>query len=179
MEALLAFSLVYALGRLFVKKTPAPGERPEAPVPRNWPIALFALGLGLLTFLVGIWAPVGWQWEPLHQEPAHFPQYVAFFAVGIVAHRHNWFARISTAQVRVWRWVALALVPGLPALAVAAGALSGEMDPAAAGGLTWLSLAYSLWEGFMGVAMVITVLVWCRDRFNRQGRLLRAMSAAS
>jgi len=73
----------------------------------------------------------------------------------------------------------LAFVPGLPALAVAAGALSGEMDPGAAGGLTWLSLAYSLWEGLMGVAMVITVLVWCRDRFNRQGRLLRAMSAAS
>jgi surface polysaccharide O-acyltransferase-like enzyme len=53
------------------------------------------------------------------------------------------------------------------------------MDPAVTGGFTWLSLTYSLWEGFMGVAMVITVLVWCRDNFDREGRVLRAMSAAS
>ena len=57
--------------------------------------------------------------------------------------------------------------------------VSGEMDPAVTGGFTWLSLAYSLWEGFMGTAMVIVVLVWCRDRLDRQGRLLRSMSAAS
>jgi surface polysaccharide O-acyltransferase-like enzyme len=53
------------------------------------------------------------------------------------------------------------------------------MDPTVTGGLTWLSLAYSLWEGFIGTAMVITVLVWCRDRLDRQGRLLRSMSADS
>jgi hypothetical protein len=35
----------------------------------------------------------------------------------------------------------------------------------------------SITESF--TALVITVLVWCRDYFNRQGRLLRAMSAAS
>jgi peptidoglycan/LPS O-acetylase OafA/YrhL len=48
-----------------------------------------------------------------------------------------------------------------------------------AGGFTWLSMAYSLWEGFMGTAMVVTTLVWCRDRFDRQTRLLRSMSHAS
>jgi membrane-bound acyltransferase YfiQ involved in biofilm formation len=44
---------------------------------------------------------------------------------------------------------------------------------------TWLSLAYSLWEGFMGVAMALTLLVWCRDHLSRQGRLLRVTSADS
>jgi glucan biosynthesis protein C len=142
-------------------------------------ILLFGLLLGLTTFVVRIWAPMGWWWEPLHQEPAHFPQYTGFFVVGLVAYRHSWFSRLSAAQTRPWRWVALALVPLFPALAVAAGVLSGEMDPAITGGLTWRSLAYSLWEGFMGTAMVIVMLVWCRDRFDRQGRLLRSMSAAS
>jgi surface polysaccharide O-acyltransferase-like enzyme len=151
----------------------------EAPFPANGTIALFALLLGLTTFVVRIWAPMGWWWEPLHQEPAHFPQYIAFFVVGLVAYRHSWFTRISAAQVRPWRWAALALVPLFPALAVAAGALSGEMDPAVTGGLSWLSLGYSLWEGFMGTAMVIVTMVWCRDRFDRQGHLLRSMSAAS
>jgi fucose 4-O-acetylase-like acetyltransferase len=178
-EALLVFSIVYALVQLLARKPAPPAGHPVAPVPGNRAIALFAVCLGLATFIVRLGAPVGWQWEPPHQELAHWPQYVGFFAVGIVAYRHNWFERFSSAQARLWRWVALALVPLLPALAIAAGALSGEMDTRAAGGFNWLSLAYSLWEGFMGVAMVITVLIWVRDRFNRQGRLLRAMSAAS
>jgi glucan biosynthesis protein C len=178
-EALLTFSIVYALVRLLTKLGSAQKDTPSAAVPSNRSIALFALLLSLATFVVRIWAPMGWWWEPLHQEPAHFPQYVGFFVVGLVAYRHMWFNRISAAQARPWRWVALALVPLFPALAVAAGALGGEMDPAITGGLTWLSLAYCLWEGFMGTAMVIVALVWCRDRVDRQGRLLRSMSAAS
>jgi glucan biosynthesis protein C len=178
-EALLIFSIVYALVRLLTKAGRARDDAPPVPVPSNRSIALFALLLGLVTFVVRIWAPMWWWWEPLHQEPGHFPQYIGFFLVGVVAYRHMWFTQISAAQVRLWRWVALALVPLFPALAVAAGALRGEMDPAVTGGFTWLSLAYSLWEGFMGTAMVIVVLVWCRARFDRQGRLLRSMSAAS
>jgi glucan biosynthesis protein C len=178
-EALLIFSIVYALVRILTKGGRARDNAPPVPVPSNRSIALFALLLGLVTFVVRIWAPMWWWWEPLHQEPGHFPQYIGFFLVGVVAYRHMWFTQISAAQVRLWRWVALALVPLFPALAVAAGALRGEMDPAVTGGFTWLSLAYSLWEGFMGTAMVIVVLVWCRDRFDRQGRLLRSMSAAS
>ena len=132
-EALLIFSIAYALVRLFTKLGSAQKDTSSAPVRR----------------------------------------------VGLVAYRHSWFSRIPAAQARPWCWVALALVPLFPALAVAAGTLSSEMDPAITGGLTWLSLGYSLWEGFMGTAMVITVLVWCRDRFDRQGRLLRSMSTAS
>jgi glucan biosynthesis protein C len=178
-EALLAFSLVYALVRLLTQARRAREEVASAALPSNRSIALFALLLGLATFVVRIWAPMGWWWEPLHQEPAHFPHYIGFFVVGLVAYRHSWFSRISAAQVRPWRWVALALVPMFPALAIAAGALRGEMDPAVNGGLTWLSLAYSLWEGFMGTAMVMVELVWCRDHLDHQGRLLRSMSAAS
>ena len=132
-----------------------------------------------MTFLVRIWAPFGWLWEPIHLEPAHLPQYIAFFVIGIIAYRNNWFTLLTTSQARVWGWVALALVPGLPALAVAAGALEGRFDPDLAGGLTWLSLAYSLWEAFIGVALVIAVLVWFRNRFNHQGKLAQAMSSAA
>jgi len=178
-EALLIFSLAYALIRLLSGRSRGARDLATVPIPGNLSIALFALCVGLATFVVRIWAPVGWNWEPPHQELAHWPQYVAFFAVGIAAYRRNWFESFPTARAKLWRWVALALVPGLPALAVAAGALSGEMDARAAGGFNLLSLAYSLWEGFIGVALVITVLVWFRNRFNRQGRLLRAMSGAS
>jgi glucan biosynthesis protein C len=179
-EALLVFSIVYALVRLrFGPHKHSAKIQPSVPVPSNGSITLFALGLGLVTFIVRIWAPFGWWWEPIHQEPAHFPQYIALFSVGILAYRHNWFAEISRTQARNWGWIALALVPGFPVLAIAAGALRGEFDPAVAGGLTWLSLAYSVWEAFIGVALVIAVLVWFRDRFDHQSRLVQAMSTAA
>lgn len=179
-EALLVFSLFYPLGRLIKGKKPGfPSDQSTNPVPANGVIILFVLGLGWLTFLVRIWAPFGWWLEPIHQEPAHFPQYLALFIVGIVAYRHQWFYRISTAQARLWGWIAVALIPLLPILAIAAGALGDEFNPALWGGLTWLSLAYSIWEAFIGLALVITVMVWFRNRFDYQSRLLRAMSVAS
>lgn len=180
LEALLIFSLCYALGRLWLKpKSGISSDQSPQPLPGNRTIVLFALGLGLVTFLVRIFAPFGWWWEPLHQEPAHFPQYIAFFAVGVIAYRNDWFTRFQSAQARAWRWAALGLSLMFPALAVAAGALRDEFDPAITGGLTGLSLAYCLWEAFIGVALMITVLVWFRDRFDMQGTLLQKMSLAA
>ena len=51
--------------------------------PGNGAAALFAMGLGILTFAVRIWAPMGDTcYEPWHQELAHYPQYVCLFVVG-------------------------------------------------------------------------------------------------
>lgn len=181
LEALLIFSVLYAVGRRLVGRgaPPEPGRRTGSLPPGNRAIALFILALGLVTFVVRIWALVGWNWEPPHLELAHFPQYIAMFSAGIAAYRGDWLAGIPSAQARPWRWVALGCVLLMPLLAVAAGALSGELDPAGAGGLTWLSLAYSMWESFMCVSLSIAMLVWCRDRFNRQGKLARELSAAA
>jgi hypothetical protein len=58
-------------------------------------------------------------------------------------------------------------------------ALSGEVAEGAGGGLTWQSLVYSVWKGFMGVSTCITLLAGFRGRFNGQGRLARAMNGAT
>jgi glucans biosynthesis protein C len=179
LEALLIFSVFYALWRLLTHSLPRRDAPDRGGVPSNLNIALFALLLGFATFVVRIWAPVNQYFEPEHLEFAHFPQYIAMFAVGTVAFRRNWLTAFSDAQARTWRWVALVFILLLPVLVIAAGALSGELDERGAGGLNWLSLAYSVWEGFMCVAMVITVLAWFRKRFNHQGRLARAMSESS
>jgi glucan biosynthesis protein C len=179
LEVLLLFSILYALGRLATASAPArlsSEGHSNGVIPGNGVIALFALVVGLATFVVRIWAPVNDYLEPWHLEPAHLPQYGAMFVVGIVAYRRNWLVRFPAAQARTWRWITLMLVLLLPALVVAAGALTGELDERGSGGLNWLSLAYSVWEGFMCVAMSITVLAWFRQRFDRQGHLARAMS---
>ncbi len=40
-------------------------------------------------------------------------------------------------------------------------------------------LAYALWEEFMCVAIVVTLLVWFRKRFTQQGPLAKAMSGGA
>jgi hypothetical protein len=175
--ALLVFSLLYALWRTLAVRAPARAQV-DGRAPGNAAIALFALVLGLVTFVVRIWFPVGWNLEPVHWQLAHFCQYVALYVAGIVAYRRNWFAGLTGRQGRLWSWVALALVPLFPAIGVAGGALEGDLAPLV-GGVHWQSLAYSIWEQFMCVAMVVSLLVWFRDKLNRQGRLARAMSAAA
>ena len=175
--ALLIFSLVYVLWRLL----PLPEinlVRSDGKAPSNLAITGFALVLGLLTFLVRIWIPVGLQFDLLGIQLAHFVQYIAMFIVGILAYRGDWFSRISIAQGKFWLWMVLILIILFPVLLFAVGALEGSPDKAF-GGLHWQSLAYSVWEQFMCMAMVVTLLVWFRTRFNRQGSLAQNMSAAA
>jgi glucan biosynthesis protein C len=175
--ALLIFSLVYVLWRLAIK-SPATPPPSEGKAPSNLAIAGFALALGLLTFVVRIWMPVGREFELLGFQLAHFVQYIAMFIVGIVAYRRNWFSALTVAQGKVWLRVVLLLLVLFPVLFVAAGALEGEIDKAF-GGIHWQSLAYSVWEQFMCLAMVVTLLVWFRTRLNQQGSLAQKMSAAA
>jgi glucan biosynthesis protein C len=178
-EALLVFSFVYALWRLLPKPASAAAQvdvPKDSQVPGNLTIALFALGLGLVTFVVRIWLPIGYWFEPLHWQLAHWPQYIALYVLGIVAYRRNWFEGLSAAQGKLWMRVVLILLPLFPAVAIAGGALEGDLTPFK-GGIYWQSLAFSIWEQFMCMAMVVTLLVWYRNRFNHQGRLAGAMSA--
>jgi len=130
------------------------------------------------TFLVRIWLPVGWEFMLLHLQFPHFAQYIAMFIVGIVAYQRGWLAELTESQARLWRWVVLGLIVLFPIIFVLGGALEGNSD-AFAGGLTWQSFAYSLWEQLMCVAMIVTLMVWFRTRFNSQGAIGKVMSSAA
>lgn len=175
--ALMIFSFGYALWRVAV---PSDSEQHGwVRLPGDSAIALFALGLGLVTFLVRLWLPVGKFYEPVHQEFAHYPQYIAMFTLGILAFRRDWLRKFPDSQVRIWAWVALACVLTLPVIVIAAGALTGELDSRGAGGWNWISFSYSVWEGFACLSMSITTLAWFRKRFDRQGWLASKMADAT
>jgi len=172
--ALLIFSLVYLVWRQFVKPMP---QKEEAP-PRNAVIVFFALGLGVLTFIVRLWMPVGDEVPLLNWQLSHFSQYIALFILGMVAYRRNWFETFSGEQAKVWRFVVLGMILLFPVLFILGGALEGVLDPYF-GGLFWQSFVYSVWEQFMCFGMVITLLIWFRKRFADQGKLAKAMSGAA
>jgi hypothetical protein len=175
LEALLLFSVALVAWRRF--RAPAQTAVDATPL-GNQTIGVFAVGLGVVTFVVRIWIPVGWWLEPVHFQLAHFPQYVLLFAVGVVAFRRGWFGALTNAQGRFWFRVVLGLVALFPVLFVTGGGLDGDLDPFI-GGVHWQQLVFSLWEQTICVAIVVTLLVWYRNRFNQQGGLGRAMSSAA
>jgi len=172
--ALLAFAIIHVIWRSFAK----PMEDKEVSAPGNWAIATFALIIGLVTFVVRIWWPVGREIPLVNWQVSHFPQYIALYIVGLVAYRRNWFATLTDGQRKVWSRVIVLMIVLFPIMLIATGALEGNID-VAMGGFHWESLAYSVWEQFMCMAMVVTLLVWFRKRFSEQGRLAKAMSGAA
>jgi glucan biosynthesis protein C len=177
LEMLLVFSFLYVLWRLLTqRRSLAAPTRQQAP--GNAAIALFGLGLGLVTFVVRLKWPIGRWYEPLHWQIAHLPQYVALFALGILAYQRGWFEGLSAAQGRLWGRVALLLVPIFPIVAIAQGALRRGLG-AFFGGLRWQALFFALWDQAMCVAVTVALLVLFREGLNRQGRLAAALSAAA
>jgi surface polysaccharide O-acyltransferase-like enzyme len=130
----------------------------------------------VIIFVMRIWLPINSYFDPLGLPMAYVPQYIALFFVGVIAYRGDWFQRISVATGKLWLGIGLVLILVLfPILFVLAGALEGNTD-AVTGGLTWQSFAFSVWEEFICVGMIIVLLVWFREKFNRQGAVAKAMS---
>ena len=175
--ALLVFALAYSLWRQLTNSSGIPTQG-EGPAPSNSQIAIFALALGVATFIVRLWIPVGDAIPVINIQPAHFVQYIALYIVGIFAYRRGWFAKLSDSQGKTWLVVVLALIVLFPVLFIAGGAMEGLLDPFF-GGLHWQSFAYSVWEEFMCIAMIVTLLVWFRRRFTEQGPITHAMSGAA
>ncbi|MFC1901701.1 acyltransferase family protein [Chloroflexota bacterium] len=177
-SALLFFSLLYVLWRLILRSKPVTKDG-ESRAPGNVSIVLFGVALGLVTFIVRIWFPVGWEFKLLPWQFSHFAQYIAMFIIGLIAYRRGWFSGLTESQGKVWRWVVLAMITVFfPLLFIFGGAIEGNLEPFM-GGIEWQSFAYSLWEQLMCVAMVVTLVVWFRKRFNNQNTLSRALSSGA
>ncbi|MEA3226693.1 MAG: acyltransferase family protein [Planctomycetota bacterium] len=176
-ETLLIFAFFYALWRASAKNS-TPAVRSNGRMPGNLAIAITALVLGAVTFAVRIWRPVGWGFEPLNLQLPFFPQYICLFIVGTIAHRYDWFRRISGATGRLWLCIVIVfIVIVFPVMFVLGGAVE-DVTPFM-GGVHWQCFAYAVWEQFVGIAMIIALLVLFRNRLNRQGKLAKGMSDSS
>jgi glucan biosynthesis protein C len=177
-EALLIFAGCYALWRVLVK-TPASSVKDSGKLPANLSIALFALALSIVTFIVRIWLPIGWSFGPLNFQFPFFPQYICMYIAGIAAYRRNWLARIPDTVGKFCAGAAIIFILILfPALFVSGGAMSGDISTFI-GGFHWQCFALAVWEQFTGVAMIIALLFLSRKWFNRQGSVSKAMSASA
>jgi glucan biosynthesis protein C len=177
-EVLLIFSVLYVAWRLLRK--PLSGVRHDSShLPGPNAFLIFAVSLGILSFIARLWFPVNWAFGPLNLQLAFFVQYIALFIVGVIAYRHNWLERLPAASAIFCFVVAgLLIVVALPLLFVFGGVMDGQVWRFL-GGPHWQALAYAMWEQLLAVAMSVGLIVLFRERFNRQGRLAQAAASSS
>lgn len=173
-EALLIFCIIYALFRvihrqlgtvrLFGKELPGKGS-----------IWGFIVLIAVCSFLVRIPWPNGTSFYNL--QFCYFSQYVFFFGAGILAYRGNWLNRLSNSMGRYWGRMGLigGIILWIGGITLG-GALKGQLAPYQ-GGLHWQSLVECCRDQLAGVGISLFLLVWFRQRFNRQGKLARFFSA--
>jgi len=170
--SLLIFTLIYVLFHFF--KLFSFKRQNQTELPNTLTIMLFALLLGVLSFLVRGWFPVGDKLPIINAQLAHFPQYIAMFVLGIVAYKYQWLNSIHFKSSLMWLVFALAMIFLAIGIlyyfggqAATDGATHDDI-PDLLGGWSVFSLIYSVWEQLTGVSLMIVVVSFFKDYLNQR-----------
>lgn len=178
LEVLLFFTILYVFWQILFRRL----ERilpNRMKYPGNLVAILFALAIGVITFFVRIWLPVGSTFQPLNlQQFPFFPQYISMFIVGVLFQKYGWLIHLASdvRMGKVWMIWTLIFISFLPILFVLSGGLTGDIS-SALGGLHWQAVAYGIFEQFICVGMTISLLVLFKHKSDHQSILIKIMSA--
>jgi len=168
--ALLLFTLLYVALRqrfslLYASRLPSMSG-----------ILLVAVAIGLVSFLVRLVFPVGWVVPELGFQLCYFPQYVALFAVGTLAHQNKWLDQLTPQSGKRFGWLALVLVGiGFPLLFVAVTKLQLPLDNFN-GGWNGQSLVLSLWEQLTGISISVALLSYAKYHWDVNNAFLNKLA---
>lgn len=171
--ALLIFSIIYAITRKihFIKLNPG-----KSVVIGSKQIIAAGFIITVFTFLTRIVFPIGT--NILNMQLCFFPQYIVLFIFGIYFSRKNLLLKIDHRLGM--KWFKYTLIFGslfwLVIVVVANGSGNKKGLDAFAGYFSWGNAAYSFWESFFCVGVCAGLIVWFREKFNRQGQLAKFLS---
>jgi surface polysaccharide O-acyltransferase-like enzyme len=172
--ALLVFTLAYVLWRS-VNKT---AIQKNLPVPTAGYIILFAVALGVISFLVRIIFPVGWVLKPLGFQLGHFTQYIGLFIVGLLAFKNNWFDKLPTRTGKQLGLFALLLLLFFPVFYLIRVKCNMPVSWYS-GGFHWQSLLYAVWEQGIGISIITALLARGKRLWNKSTQLLAKLSRST
>jgi peptidoglycan/LPS O-acetylase OafA/YrhL len=174
-EHLLIFAVCYRLWRLM----PFSGTKIgciEGRPPRSVEIIAFAVVLAAITFVVRLWYPID-RWIGLLKfiqvAFADVPRDLAFFVIGVIAYRRNWFLAMPKKAGKIWLFIGLAAAVFCYSLFFTGHAYFNG------GGPTLGAFIFDLWEVFLCCGMCIGLMVLFRERLNRQGWLAKDLAAST
>jgi hypothetical protein len=186
---LLVYSLVYVAWRLVVgwisRSDPSapPGRKvglPRRPMIQHGAILVYVVALALVAYAVRINYPID-RWVPVlifPAEPAHLPQYISMFVIGILACRGDWLRKLPTATGIVWLVIGLVAAAGYYVYDLILAQSMPEI--VAIGGKSWRSLVFCTWEAIVCAGLGVGLLVLFRERLNgAPGKLLVAVVGAA
>jgi peptidoglycan/LPS O-acetylase OafA/YrhL len=171
---LLIFSIGYVAWRWLTRNRVSDSDREYAP-PSYLGIAIFILGLALVTYLVRIFVPIG---KSVLDFPtiAYLPQYISFFIVGAVAYRRDWFRAVTDRMGKigfVTAVVATILLFPVPILGIVGGTFRFL------GNGSWPSAVYALWDSIFAVGLCLAAITFFRRYLNGQSGFGRFLSQQS
>ncbi|WP_308636906.1 acyltransferase [Paenibacillus silvisoli] len=172
LEALLLFSILYAVFRILVASKPAaPSER--ASFPTNTTLLVSAVSIGLIAFAVRFVYATGE--GTLGLQFGYFPSYILLFIAGILANRNGWLAQLPARTVKRWGWTAVCAIPVLPIGFILTGALDGHLS--FEGGLNVQAILYAFWEPFVCFGIILWLLRLFQSRFHTSSPLQKWLAA--
>ncbi|WP_276378562.1 acyltransferase [Flavobacterium sp. H4147] len=172
--ALLLFTLLYAA----VKKIFKINFSKSIQVPDSRAILLFSILLGIISFLVRIIFPVGWVLKPVGFQLGHFPQYIALFIMGLLASKNNWFDQLSEKTGKQLKRSAGLCLLFFPVFFI----VKFKLDTPSSwfsGGFHWQALLYAVWEQWIGISILTTLLINGKRNWNTASKLLIKASRSS
>lgn len=175
-ETLLYFSFIYVIVRLIFKKR-TPKQYRTVSFPKPIVIILFALSIGVISFMVRLWRPLGWELEYVSLQLPFFPQYIAMLILGILVAKYKWLESITFKQGIKWfvfaQFFILIVFPLMFFFGVDKGA-----EPFF-GGWTWQASSLALWEQITGFSLMIGLVGIFKEKLFKQGKWGRLLSGSA
>ena len=166
LQHLLIYAMIYALWRRFAPVPPA-APHGSAP-PGNTAIAAYALALAVVTVIIRHWYPInGWIGFLgfIQMEPAHLPQYLSLFVIGLYAGPRRWIETMPRRRGLGWMWIGTGLVAA--AYLLIGSGVVGKINING-----WPACAY---ESTLCVSLCVGLPVVLRECAIGTGRLWRTL----
>lgn len=167
-EHLLVYTFLYATFKVMLRKDDPPMSISAPGHARSYVIIPYILLLGFFTNLMRTsWGFPMDRWIGflgfIQMEPAHIPQYLSLFIIGILAYRWSFLDSITVPRNILW------LVPGLGIFVITIITLHR----------TGAEHAFFMWEykeALLCIGICIGLLALFKTLFNRTGRIMRILS---
>jgi hypothetical protein len=168
--------LVYSLALVAWRRWFPP--RAPSTEPLRWrTLALLSAAVGASTFVLRIAMPANSN-QPLNLHVWGWPEYVALFALGVVAARRGWLRPVERGLARRCGFASLVATLAV-AITIVTAEILGLDEEVFLGGWRLTAFLAAMAEGVIAVSAPIWALAFAQRHLNGSGRLRRAMARSS